>query len=110
MQTQMETTSDFEYSTDIEDTIEENEEKLTNEAHSVDDEISALHEDILHKSIEKFNEQSSQSSSNDMEDKALSSVAATAQSLQPTGHTLETTTVKMPIPVLIKKQTASSKN
>ena len=37
------------------------------------------------------------------EDKALSSIAATAQSLQPTGYTLETTHVKTPVPSQLLK-------
>jgi helicase SRCAP len=39
------------------------------------------------------------------EDKVLTNIAATAQSLQPTGYTLETTTVKTQVPVLLLKHT-----
>ena len=39
------------------------------------------------------------------DDKVLSTIAATAQSLQPTGYTLETTTVKTQIPALLLKHT-----
>lgn len=39
------------------------------------------------------------------DDKVLNTIAATAQSLQPTGYTLETTTVKTQIPTVLLKHT-----
>ena len=39
------------------------------------------------------------------DDKVLNTIAATAQSLQPTGYTLETTTVKTKIPIVLLKHT-----
>jgi SNF2 family DNA or RNA helicase len=111
---------------DNEDTIEE-EEKLDETRQSVEDEIKALQDDLT-RPLDEFqsrlideNEQpmdntgveikstvvvdNNASNSNDIEpDSALTTIAATAQSLQPTGYTLETTNVKTKIPFLLKNK------
>ncbi len=99
-----------------ENTIEE-EEKLAENGQSIEDEIKALQDDMT-MPVDQFNQNEDQSvqvqkpvietscsNSNETEqDSALNTIAATAQSLQPTGYTLETTNVKTKIPFLLKNK------
>ena len=135
--------------TDIEDTIEEEENYQQNESYNVDDELKQLEEDSklpiddlklnickltkttqeiesfidVDKKLESGEEikiemdtqlatdeviaKSNSATSNasgelEQDDKELNTIAAQAQSLQPTGYTLETTNVKTKVPFLLK--------
>jgi E1A-binding protein p400 len=60
-------------------------------------------ETIETSTIENQTTNTNTNNSNVQDDKVLSTIAATAQSLQPTGYTLETTTVKTQIPTQLLK-------
>jgi SNF2 family DNA or RNA helicase len=118
--------------TDVEDTIEEEENHQENESYNAEDELKLLEEDskipiielknkidsfidttisenVESKTVESKVVATSSSSSSatvggelEQDDKELNTIAAQAQSLQPTGYTLETTKVKTKVPFLLK--------
>ena len=100
---------------DDEETIEQEEKIIDHEYINPEDELAALKADsetpleqLLTSSDQPVvtkKEENKDAANHQNDDKMLNSIAATAQSLQPTGYTLETTNVKTPVPSLLLKHT-----
>jgi E1A-binding protein p400 len=89
-----------------EETTEDEEEEEEDEDESMEEE-SAANEGGLERLLDTDNKEGGEAKKTETvdEDSALASIAQQAQSLQPTGYTLETTHVTTPLPTLLLKHT-----
>lgn len=90
-----------------EETTEDEDEEEEDEDESMDEE-SAANEGGLERLLDTDNKEGGEAAKKTEtvdEDSALASIAQQAQSLQPTGYTLETTHVTTPLPTLLLKHT-----